>query len=73
MGGGLIFLILLVAIGAAAGGWFATPKGDNQVTIRTSLLLAISCCWLMWAIAYLAQLHPLIKPIRSNLRPVDDF
>ena len=28
-----IFLILLVAIGAAAGGWFATPKGDNQVCV----------------------------------------
>lgn len=28
--------------------------------IRTSILLALTCCYLMWAITYLAQLHPLI-------------
>lgn len=27
--------------------------------IRTSLMLTLTCCYLMWAIAYLAQLHPL--------------
>jgi hypothetical protein len=27
--------------------------------IRTSLMLILTCCYLMWAIAYLAQLHPL--------------
>ncbi|KAI0303708.1 ATP synthase subunit H-domain-containing protein [Multifurca ochricompacta] len=27
--------------------------------IRTSLMLTFACCYLMWAIAYLAQLHPL--------------
>ncbi|GAA6006741.1 H(+)-transporting V0 sector ATPase subunit e [Rhodotorula paludigena] len=69
MGGGTIFLVLLIAIGAAAGGFVSVPKGENQVTIRTSILLAVSCCWLMWAIAYLAQLHPIIKPTRSDLRP----
>ncbi|GAA5829035.1 hypothetical protein JCM3770_000990 [Rhodotorula araucariae] len=73
MGGGTIVLVFLIVLGAAAGGWVSVPKGENQVTIRTSLLLALSCCWLMWAIAYLAQLHPLIKPIRSNLRPVEDY
>ncbi|PRQ70645.1 ATPase, V0 complex, subunit e1/e2, partial [Rhodotorula toruloides] len=55
-----IFLTLLIAAGAAAGGWVSVPKGENQVVIRTSITLAITCCWLMWAITYLAQLHPLI-------------
>ncbi|GEM11136.1 ATPase, V0 complex, subunit E [Rhodotorula toruloides] len=72
MGGGLIFLTLLIAAGAAAGAWVSVPKGENQVVIRTSITLVITCCWLMWAITYLAQLHPLIKPLRSNLRPLHE-
>jgi hypothetical protein len=28
--------------------------------IRTSLMLSITCCYLMWAITYMAQLHPLM-------------
>ncbi len=35
---------------------------------RSSLILAIVSCYLMWAIAFLAQLHPLIQPKRSDLR-----
>ncbi|GAA5882000.1 hypothetical protein JCM1840_002094 [Sporobolomyces johnsonii] len=72
MGGGLIFLMLAIAIGLAAGGFVSVPKSENQVVIRTSILLAIACCWLMWAITYLAQLHPLIKPHRADVRPVKD-
>ncbi|KAL8279838.1 hypothetical protein RQP46_007688 [Phenoliferia psychrophenolica] len=69
MGGGLIFLALFVCIGLAALGFISIPKGPNQVVARTSVLLVITCCWLMWAITYLAQLHPLIRPKRSDLRP----
>lgn len=35
---------------------------------RSSLILAFVCCYLMWAITFLAQLHPLIEPKRSDLR-----
>ena len=28
--------------------------------LRTSVVLTLACCYLMWAITYLAQLHPLI-------------
>ncbi|GHJ89474.1 hypothetical protein NliqN6_5876 [Naganishia liquefaciens] len=65
------FLVLMLAIVAFAGGaisWFFTPKGVNQTLIRTSLMLAITCCYLMWAITYLAQLHPLMAPRRSDVR-----
>ncbi|GJC93912.1 ATP synthase subunit h [Colletotrichum higginsianum] len=58
-----------------AGAWFLSPKGETQITAnvggsiwRSSLLLALACCYLMWAITFLAQLHPLIEPKRSNLR-----
>ena len=28
---GSIFLVLIVAVGIAAGGYYAVPKGENQV------------------------------------------
>ncbi|PFH48762.1 hypothetical protein AMATHDRAFT_149164 [Amanita thiersii Skay4041] len=37
-----------------------TPKGPNQVVLRTSLLLALVACYLLWMVTYLAQLHPLV-------------
>ena len=35
---------------------------------RSSLILSFVSCYLMWAITFLAQLHPLIEPRRSDLR-----
>ncbi|KAF4125303.1 V-type H+-transporting ATPase subunit e [Geosmithia morbida] len=59
----------LVIIGAlCAASWFLSPKGENQVLWRSSLILAIVSCYLMWAIAFLAQLNPLIAPRRTDLR-----
>ncbi|GAV49534.1 hypothetical protein ZYGR_0P01780 [Zygosaccharomyces rouxii] len=34
-----------------------------------TLILSMSMMFLMWAITYLCQLHPLIAPRRSDLRP----
>ncbi|KAF2236972.1 hypothetical protein EV356DRAFT_530483 [Viridothelium virens] len=48
--------------------WFAAPKGENRSVWRSTLILSASSCFLMWAITFLAQLHPLIQPIRSDLR-----
>ncbi|EGU81237.1 hypothetical protein FOXB_08270 [Fusarium oxysporum f. sp. conglutinans Fo5176] len=35
---------------------------------RSSAILAIVSCYLMWAITFLAQLHPLIAPRKSGIR-----
>ncbi|KAM0934653.1 putative ATPase, V0 complex, subunit e1/e2 [Dioscorea sansibarensis] len=32
----------------------------------TLVITATVCCWLMWAIVYLAQMKPLIVPILSE-------
>ncbi|KAK7423780.1 H(+)-transporting V0 sector ATPase subunit e [Neonectria magnoliae] len=60
---GLAFIAVL-----CAASWFFAPKGENQVLWRSSLILAIVSCYLMWALTFLAQLNPLIQPRRSDLR-----
>ncbi|KAI9057257.1 hypothetical protein FKP32DRAFT_1681632 [Trametes sanguinea] len=57
--------VLVLAILAGGAGWFATPKGPNQTLIRTSILLTLACCYLMWMVTYLAQVHPLERPRRA--------
>ncbi|XP_047061455.1 V-type proton ATPase subunit e1-like [Lolium rigidum] len=32
----------------------------------TLVITATVCCWMMWAIVYLAQMKPLINPILSG-------
>ncbi|KAK4251512.1 ATPase, V0 complex, subunit E1/e2 [Corynascus novoguineensis] len=59
---------LLICVAMAVAAWFFSPKGENQVLWRSSIILSIACCFLMWAITFLAQLHPLIAPRRSDLR-----
>ncbi|KAK4103660.1 hypothetical protein N658DRAFT_505325 [Parathielavia hyrcaniae] len=62
----IIGLVIVVAMAIAA--WFFSPKGENQVLWRSSIILSIASCYLMWAITFLSQLHPLIEPRRSDLR-----
>ncbi|KAH9972054.1 ATPase, V0 complex, subunit E1/e2, partial [Lactifluus volemus] len=54
-----VVLLFFVVIGLMATSWFSVRKGPQQTLIRTSLMLTLTCCYLMWAITYLAQLHPL--------------
>ncbi|KAJ3792348.1 ATP synthase subunit H-domain-containing protein [Lentinula aff. detonsa] len=52
---GLVIAVVLMACAA-----IFTLKGPQQVLIRTSLMLALAACYLMWMVTYFAQLHPLI-------------
>ncbi|KMZ74432.1 ATPase, V0 complex, subunit E [Zostera marina] len=42
-------------------------KGPSTNLLHFTLAMtATVCCWMMWAIVYLAQLNPLIVPILSE-------
>lgn len=63
-----IFVGLFVVVALCIVVWVFAPKGENQVLWRSSLILSFVSCYLMWAITFLAQLHPLIEPRRSDLK-----
>ncbi|KAI0300868.1 ATP synthase subunit H-domain-containing protein [Russula brevipes] len=63
-----VLLVLFVVAGLMATSWFTVRKGPHQTLIRTSLMMTLACCYLMWAIAYLAQLHPLDGARTSSFR-----
>ncbi|ORX94643.1 ATPase, V0 complex, subunit E1/e2 [Clohesyomyces aquaticus] len=65
----LPFVVLLVVVLFSFGVWFLAPKGENQTVWRSTLILSAVAMYLMWAITFLAQMHPLISPIRYDLRP----
>jgi len=27
---------------------------------------SVFCCWFMWAVIYMAQMHPLVRPVLSE-------
>ncbi|KAI5466557.1 putative vacuolar ATP synthase subunit E [Mariannaea sp. PMI_226] len=66
--GSAVFIGLVIIAALCVASWFLSPKGENQVLWRSSLILAIVSCYLFWAITFLAQLNPLIAPRRSDLR-----
>ncbi|KAG8773025.1 H(+)-transporting V0 sector ATPase subunit e [Serendipita sp. 398] len=68
MSGYLVLLVLAAVVVLNLAGWFITPKGNQQTLIRTMIILTLWCCFLMWSITYMAQLHPLIAPRRADIR-----
>ncbi|PKS11567.1 hypothetical protein jhhlp_003332 [Lomentospora prolificans] len=68
------FVILFVAVVVAAlciATYVFVPRffpRETQLLLRSSVILALISCYLMWALTYLAQLHPLVAPKRSDLR-----
>jgi V-type H+-transporting ATPase subunit e len=41
----------------------ARESKETRTFKYTMFSLSVFCCWMMWALMYLAQMHPLIKPI----------
>ncbi|KAI0875232.1 ATPase, V0 complex, subunit E1/e2 [Hypoxylon argillaceum] len=63
-----VFIGLVIVAAMCVAAWFLSPKGENQTTWRSSLIIAFVSCYLMWFITFMAQLHPLIEPRRSDIR-----
>ncbi|TRX98943.1 hypothetical protein FHL15_000285 [Xylaria flabelliformis] len=63
-----VFIGLVVVAAMCIAAWFLSPKGENQTTWRSSLIIAFISCYLMWFITFMAQLHPLIEPRRTNIK-----
>ncbi|CAG8958808.1 hypothetical protein HYALB_00004578 [Hymenoscyphus albidus] len=57
----------IIVVLACLAGWFFAPKGETQTIWRSSLILSFASCYIMWAITFLAQWHPLIEPRRGGL------
>ncbi|GMM31325.1 H(+)-transporting V0 sector ATPase subunit E [Martiniozyma asiatica (nom. inval.)] len=62
----LVVMAITVAIGSTF--WKFAPKQDQTVW-RSTVSLSLAMMFLMWAFTYLCQLHPLVAPKRSDLRP----
>jgi len=61
--GTFIFVVLEVLF---VGYVFSTSQHstkENKAFKYLMFSLAVFCCWMMWALMYLAQMHPLIKPV----------
>jgi len=59
-----VFVVIAALMTCSA---LLVPKGSNQVVIRTSLMITLAAGYLLWMVTYLAQLHPLIAPVRSKV------
>ncbi|KAJ1772834.1 H(+)-transporting V0 sector ATPase subunit e [Coemansia sp. RSA 487] len=68
MSGVLVFWIGVLIVGICVGVMFAFKGMSDPTLWRTCTILSLSCCYLMWAITYIAQLHPIIVPKRDDLR-----
>ncbi|KAA6415006.1 MAG: V-type proton ATPase subunit e [Lasallia pustulata] len=63
----IIGLVFVVVVSLLA--WFFSPKGENNTVWRSTLILSFASCYIMWAITFMAQWHPLIAPRRADWRP----
>ncbi|KAJ7364331.1 ATPase, V0 complex, subunit E1/e2, partial [Mycena albidolilacea] len=55
-----ILFILAITVALMTCAAVFTPKGPQQVVIRTAIMLSLASCYLFWMVTYLAQLHPLL-------------
>ncbi|KAJ3370604.1 hypothetical protein GGF31_003918 [Allomyces arbusculus] len=64
-GAGLVLGLLFAVIGVSLVIVKLWPKSPDRNLIVTSLVLTVCCIYLMWAVPYMAQLHPLVTPKRT--------
>ncbi|EOD04645.1 hypothetical protein EMIHUDRAFT_216523 [Emiliania huxleyi CCMP1516] len=48
---------------ALLGSCFSKTLSKDRGLTNLLIITATVCCWLMWLITYMMQLHPLVKPI----------
>ncbi|CAO2833280.1 unnamed protein product [Amaranthus hypochondriacus] len=61
----LIFLVIGIIASLCTRICFNRGPSTNLFH-QTLVITAIVCCWMMWAIVYLAQMKPLINPILNE-------
>ncbi|KAL1832290.1 hypothetical protein DCAR_0102294 [Daucus carota subsp. sativus] len=60
-------IFALVGLVASLSTRICYNKGPSANLLHLTLVMtATVCCWMMWAIVYLAQMNPLIVPILSE-------
>ncbi|XP_058083314.1 V-type proton ATPase subunit e1 [Magnolia sinica] len=60
-------IFILAGVVAALSVRLCCNKGPSVNLLHLTLVItATVCCWMMWAIVYLAQLNPLIVPILNE-------
>ncbi|MCL7025019.1 hypothetical protein MKW94_005270 [Papaver nudicaule] len=67
--GFLITTLIFIAVGVIFSLFarICCNRGPSTNLFHLTLIItATVCCWMMWAIVYLAQLNPLIVPILSE-------
>ncbi|KAG6387463.1 hypothetical protein SASPL_152653 [Salvia splendens] len=61
----LIFIV--VGIIASLCARICFNRGPSANLLQLTLVITTTvCCWMMWAIVYLAQMNPLIVPILNE-------
>lgn len=61
------FLYVLLAVAAAAVNFGLKAMGRNRYAPMVCVLIALTvvCMWMLWAVTWLMQWHPLIAPIKD--------
>ncbi|XP_057765558.1 V-type proton ATPase subunit e1 [Salvia miltiorrhiza] len=67
--GFLVTTLIFVVVGVIASllTRICCNRGPSANLLHLTLVItATVCCWMMWAIVYLAQMNPLIVPILNE-------
>ncbi|EPY36554.1 V-type H+-transporting ATPase subunit H [Strigomonas culicis] len=59
---GTILFLIIAAIGVFTAPLWAKSQID---LVRVLVMVGVFCCWMSWALIYMAQMNPLLLPTRS--------